>query len=278
MVRAAARDTAGRPRRRPCAPARRPRRSRRARARRRRRCRRRSRSRASASRACRVPRAAPARCSASIAQLASLSTTTGSAEPLGHQVAEGHVARAAGAACVTATPRAWSISDGIPKPTARTSSSDAARASCDRVDDLSEHLVLVVAARQAVGAVVDVELVVDGPGEQLRAAQVDPDHAAGRHDRPPYTAPCPAPGAAAAARRPGEPPQVQALSRAPEPVLAQPRTGRTALDELRGERAARRDAPGRPRRAQAGHRRPRRQVGGRRRARAGSCCRRSCSS
>ena len=46
----------------------------------------------------------------------------------------------------------------------------------------------VVRARQAVGAVMHLELRVDRPGEQLRPSEVDADDAAGGHDRPPYPA------------------------------------------------------------------------------------------
>ena len=77
VVRGSCPGTAGRRGRSPCGRARRPRRSRRGRARRRGSGRRRCRCRSSASRRRCAPRAAPARCSASAATLASLSTNTG---------------------------------------------------------------------------------------------------------------------------------------------------------------------------------------------------------
>jgi hypothetical protein len=38
--------------------------------------------------------------------------------------------------------------------------------------------------------VVHVERRIDRAGQELRATEVDPDHTAGRHDRPPYRASC----------------------------------------------------------------------------------------
>ena len=65
----------------------------------------------------------------------------------------------------------------MPNPTASTSglrwiSSD------DRFDDRIDHRLLRQAGHHPVHAVVDLELLVDDAGEQLRAAEVDSDHLA----------------------------------------------------------------------------------------------------
>ena len=57
-----------------------------------------------------------------------------------------------------------------------------------RLDELVDQRAGVVRARQAIGAVMHLELRVDRPGEQLRPSQIDADDAAGGHDRPPYLA------------------------------------------------------------------------------------------
>ena len=46
----------------------------------------------------------------------------------------------------------------------------------------------------------DVQCRIDRAGQELRATEVDPDHAAGRHDRPPYRAACRHPQSPTASR------------------------------------------------------------------------------
>ena len=75
----------------------------------------------------------------------------------------------------------WSTSDGIPKPTPATSPSAASRASATAPTTVSRTAASSRAAGAAQGPVVDVEARIDDAGQQLRAAQVDPDHAAGGH-------------------------------------------------------------------------------------------------
>ena len=68
----------------------------------------------------RAPCAAPARCSASTATFASLSTSTGS--PSRSRIRSRNGTSASGRfTAIAATPRRWSIRQGIPKPTAATS-------------------------------------------------------------------------------------------------------------------------------------------------------------
>ena len=124
-------------------------------------------------------------------------------------------------------------------PTASTvpdAPSIASRTSRDRADDGVEHAGLVDPARRARRAMVDVQSRVDRAGQELRATEVDPDHAAGRHDRPPYRA-------HAAPTDPEGPPEYR-VYRSRKAWL--PRRGgddRDELAQLRGER--------RPQRAKA---------------------------
>ena len=98
------------------------------------------------------------------------------------------------------------------------------------------------------------ELRVDRPGEQLRPSQVDADHAAGGHDRPPYLA---------AWRTPQAPPEYKLYRTRPR-LPGRGRDDGSLLDELR-ERAARTSA-----RRKRDHRRPRGQVARARARRRGS--------
>ena len=137
-----------------------------------------------------APRAAPNRHSASIAALASLSTNTGMPTRSATRSRNG---TPASGRCVdiTATPRRWSIRHGIPMPTALTEPdppSIASRTSPTAATTVSITRMVVGAARRARRTVVDVQLPIDRAGQELRATEVDPDHAAGRHDRPPYMA------------------------------------------------------------------------------------------
>ena len=142
--------------------------------------------------ASRAPTAAPKRHSASIAALASLSTNTGSPSRSAMTSRNGRSASGRLTA-MTAMPRSWSMRHGIPMPTASTvpdAPSIASRTSRDRADDRVEHARLVGSARRAGRPMMDVQCRVDRAGQELRATEVDPDHAAGRHDRPPYRAAC----------------------------------------------------------------------------------------
>ena len=131
--------------------------------------------------ASRAPRAAPQRHSASIAALASLSTTTGSPRRSASRSRNGDAASGRWLES-SATPVAGSTRHGIAEP--------------DREDLAGRRLARPPAPPrragrcsapassgrgQAVGAVVHLELRVDRPGEQLRPSQVDADHAAGGH-------------------------------------------------------------------------------------------------
>ena len=81
------------------------------------------------------PPPAPWRASASTAQLPSLSTVTGQAEPLGHHVAERRRSRAGDGSSRPPSPVRRSSVTGMPKPTAATSSSTAAARLLHRLDD-----------------------------------------------------------------------------------------------------------------------------------------------
>ena len=179
-----------------------------------------------------APRAAPKRHSASIAAFASLSTTTGSAErarPAGRGTRR---RRAAGGCSRSATPVAGSTRHGIPKPTASTSLGDRlARPPRPRRRSCRERRVGVLATGQPVGAVVDLEARVDRAGEQLRPAQVDADHAAAGHARPPY----PADGAT---REPEAPPEYRRYRTRPRLLSRGRRRRESLLDELRGRARA----------------------------------------
>ena len=129
-----------------------------------------------------APCAAPARHSASAATFASLSTTTGRPSRSAIRSRNGTslsgrftaiVAIAAALVDQAGDPEA----DGVDLARRR-----RARASSTAVDDRVEQLALRRArAPTRCDAVVDVEIRVDDAGEQLRAAEIDPDNALRRH-------------------------------------------------------------------------------------------------
>ena len=180
--------------------------------------------------ALRAPRASPQRHSASIAALPSLSTATGrprrsastsrTATPCSGRWLES-----------SATPVAGSTRQGIPSPTASTSRGRRLARLLDRLDELVDERPGVVGTRQAIGAVMHLELRVDRPGEQLRPSQVDADDAAGGHDRPPYLADGGPPGAS----------RVQGLPHASAPSAAR---RRRRIDARRAARRAARASAG----------------------------------
>ncbi len=127
-----------------------------------------------------APRAAPARCSARAAALPSLSTNTG--RPSRSPITSAKAMSCSGVLTpMTARPVLWSISTGIPKPTASTSASAASSGLRDGVDGDVEDGRLVQTRDDPLRAEVHAEPGVHHSREQFRAAQVDADDAPLRH-------------------------------------------------------------------------------------------------
>ena len=126
------------------------------------------------------PRAAPARCSASAAMFASLSTNTGS--PRRSAITSPNAMSAsARLIATTAIPVRWSISDGIPKPTAATSATRGLAHLLDRVDGDVEQRGLVQPRQRSLGTAMDGKRRVHRAGKQFRSAHVDADRAPAWH-------------------------------------------------------------------------------------------------
>ena len=89
---------------------------------------------------------------------------------------------------MTAIPRAWSIVQGIPKPTARDRRLGGGAHLLDRVDHRVEQLLLAQLVRRTLRAVEDIELLVERAGEEPSCRRGRRRRRTPRPCRPPYTA------------------------------------------------------------------------------------------
>ena len=122
----------------------------------------------------RAPRAAPKRCSARIATLASLSIEHRQPEPLRHQVPDRHVGELEVDGDDRHAPLGGRSCTGCPSPAAATSGRASLRGPQLALERL-EQLVLAQAMAGRRGAVDDPALGVHDPDQHLRPAQVDAD-------------------------------------------------------------------------------------------------------